>query len=639
MLSRDDKILERFLTESRLHLASVENDLLELEQQGDNIDYELVNCVFRAIHAVKGGAFFFGLENLGDLSHHLEVVLDRIRRGELTLTADIISLMLSGAEQLNLMLDNVDNIDAFDVSDIDRSIEELLFVTFSEEEKVESNSFVDIKFPSGKKIFTVNKYDFLRAAETEKGGGNVYLLTYDLIQDLEQKDKTPWEVISELLQICVFIDSKVDIESIGTLESDLPTSIPFYVLISTVIEQHLLCDFISIDSRNVFHVRKDGIIENIHQENGTELVESIMDYFLPDLSSQSETVGARGYELSDSSFELLKKHTAILNKLGRMLKTSCNCASRDMIIQLNAEINGLIGELSRVEEVNKSTGTSREQEKNNKDDIIERLSLIVFKNGVSFLALPLLLVDRLEKISADKLQSVVNGVLSYKEKDIELILSSQLCAAAALIESDEYIVAVIRGPSRDFGVVFNSIFTISNASSVIYPADKEHKNIIGTVVLSDCRIWLLDLHSFILSYAAERAVDMTSINADVKCVLLLDNSEFFLKYIRKVLQQYGLIVYIAKNKEEVYETLEEYGDDIGLILCGLNFPEKNILNFVQGLKDKKPYSEIRIIGLTTLVGEEKKFARLDKSRLIGEYIPKLDFCTIISECYTAVSEI
>ncbi len=639
MLSQDDKILERFLAESREHLASVENDLLELEQQGDDIDYELVNCIFRTIHAVKGGAFFFGLEKLGDLSRHLEVILDRIRRGELTLTADVIAILLSGSEQLNLMLDNIDNLDSFNISDIDRSIEELLFVTFSEEEKLESSSFIDIKFPDGKKIFTVNKYDFLRAAETEKGGANVYLLSYDLIQDLEQKNKTPWEVISELLQICVFIDSKVDIDSIGTLDSDLPTSIPFYVLISTVIEQHLLCDLISIDARSVFHVRKDGIIENLSYENKSELVESIMDYFLTGSPSVNAQTGNKSLRLSEESLEYLKRHTAILKQLGQMLKSNCNCSNRDLIIKLNAEIGGIFSELSGVVRVNQSADTGQAREGSIQDGATERMSLIVFKNGSVLLALPLLLIERLEKIGAGKLQAAADGLLSYNGKKIELISSSEICEDAVLEDGAEYIVAVLRGQRRNYGIIFNSIFTISNTSTPIYSVEPVKANIVGTVVLDGCMVRLLDLHRLIMPTPVEQMSVTASAGADVKCVLLLDNSNLFLGYIKGILQKYGLIVYLAKNRQEVYETLEEYGDDVGLILCGLNFPEKNILSFIQSLKDKKLYPDIRIIALTMLVGEEKKFLRLDKNKLISGYIPKMDFYNIVNECYTPVTEV
>ena len=46
MLSRDDEVLNCFFEESSEQLANVGDDLLE-QQQGDDIDSELANCIFR----------------------------------------------------------------------------------------------------------------------------------------------------------------------------------------------------------------------------------------------------------------------------------------------------------------------------------------------------------------------------------------------------------------------------------------------------------------------------------------------------------------------------------------------------------------------------------------------------------------
>ena len=51
----DREIIAEFVTESREHLADIENQLLAIEAAGAEADSELVNTVFRAIHSIKGG--------------------------------------------------------------------------------------------------------------------------------------------------------------------------------------------------------------------------------------------------------------------------------------------------------------------------------------------------------------------------------------------------------------------------------------------------------------------------------------------------------------------------------------------------------------------------------------------------------
>ena len=85
MMSLDDQeLLAEFRQESLEHLADVEGQLLAIELGGANIDVDLVNTVFRAIHSIKGASGFLGLTTISELSHHLENVLNLMRNRELT---------------------------------------------------------------------------------------------------------------------------------------------------------------------------------------------------------------------------------------------------------------------------------------------------------------------------------------------------------------------------------------------------------------------------------------------------------------------------------------------------------------------------------------------------------------------------
>ena len=60
MFEDNQELLNEFVIESREGLAEIESDLLAIEACGDNIDIDLVNKVFRAIHSIKGAAGFMG---------------------------------------------------------------------------------------------------------------------------------------------------------------------------------------------------------------------------------------------------------------------------------------------------------------------------------------------------------------------------------------------------------------------------------------------------------------------------------------------------------------------------------------------------------------------------------------------------
>ena len=91
-----------FFEETGEHLASMENLLLGLDIADP--DAEQLNAVFRAAHSIKGSAGTFGFTDMADVTHILENLLDRIRKGELALKNEMIDAFLDAGDVLKGML-------------------------------------------------------------------------------------------------------------------------------------------------------------------------------------------------------------------------------------------------------------------------------------------------------------------------------------------------------------------------------------------------------------------------------------------------------------------------------------------------------------------------------------------------------
>jgi two-component system chemotaxis sensor kinase CheA len=92
-----------FFEESAEHLAAMESLLLDLDI--DNPDSEQLNAIFRAAHSIKGSAGTFGFNDLAETTHILENLLDRIRKHELGLRADMVDAFLECGDRLREMLE------------------------------------------------------------------------------------------------------------------------------------------------------------------------------------------------------------------------------------------------------------------------------------------------------------------------------------------------------------------------------------------------------------------------------------------------------------------------------------------------------------------------------------------------------
>jgi len=79
-------------------LADLERQLTAL-QEGE-VDDEVLNAAFRAIHSIKGGAGAFGFAELVAFAHVFETVLDRMRGHELDTSSANIALMIRAADTL-----------------------------------------------------------------------------------------------------------------------------------------------------------------------------------------------------------------------------------------------------------------------------------------------------------------------------------------------------------------------------------------------------------------------------------------------------------------------------------------------------------------------------------------------------------
>ena len=115
-----------FFDETDEHLATMESLLLALDIAQP--DEEALNAIFRAAHSIKGGSATFGFSDLTELTHVLENLLDRIRKGTLALTMPMVDAFLHAKDVLQALLATHrggDPVPEDDVMEAKRALDEL----------------------------------------------------------------------------------------------------------------------------------------------------------------------------------------------------------------------------------------------------------------------------------------------------------------------------------------------------------------------------------------------------------------------------------------------------------------------------------------------------------------------------------
>ncbi|MCD6292732.1 MAG: Hpt domain-containing protein, partial [Deltaproteobacteria bacterium] len=229
----DDETLQEYISESLEHLADIEQDLLTIEEGGADIDEEVVNRVFRAAHSLKGGAGFLALDTIKELAHKIENVLDMMRNREITPNPEIINILLNSFDKLRDLINNSDTSNEEDIDEFVVALVGLTTAHLAPDEQASVSNMIPITKNDGSTIFEVPEIDLSQA---KKGGQTLYLLEYDLIHDVYQHGKTPMEIIKNVMDLGTIIETLIDIDRVGTLDDELINSIPFYMLISSIIE-------------------------------------------------------------------------------------------------------------------------------------------------------------------------------------------------------------------------------------------------------------------------------------------------------------------------------------------------------------------------------------------------------------------
>lgn len=97
--------MSMFLEESMDNLQTLNESLLQLEQEPENIDK--LNEIFRVAHTIKGMAATMGFNEMAELTHKMEDVLSQFREGKLKVTQQVVTVLFKCLDTLEQMVNNI----------------------------------------------------------------------------------------------------------------------------------------------------------------------------------------------------------------------------------------------------------------------------------------------------------------------------------------------------------------------------------------------------------------------------------------------------------------------------------------------------------------------------------------------------
>jgi two-component system chemotaxis sensor kinase CheA len=96
--------IQVFRTEAAELFEQIESGLLDLLH--DLSDQDQIDAVFRGLHTLKGSGAMFGFEALAAFTHHCETAFDRVRKGEVPATSELIAAVLAAQDHMRALVEN-----------------------------------------------------------------------------------------------------------------------------------------------------------------------------------------------------------------------------------------------------------------------------------------------------------------------------------------------------------------------------------------------------------------------------------------------------------------------------------------------------------------------------------------------------
>ncbi|AZS23024.1 chemotaxis protein CheA [Caulobacter sp. FWC26] len=115
---------ETFRQEAQELLEQIEQGLLDLaDRPGDR---DLIDAVFRALHTLKGSGAMFGFDALAAFTHHCETAFDRVRKGEVAASAQLVAAVLAAQDHMRALAEGrpvAEGLDKALLSDLQKAID------------------------------------------------------------------------------------------------------------------------------------------------------------------------------------------------------------------------------------------------------------------------------------------------------------------------------------------------------------------------------------------------------------------------------------------------------------------------------------------------------------------------------------
>lgn len=213
-----NQYIDIFVEEAKEHLQSLNDSLLALEQDVSNL--ALIDEIFRVAHTLKGMSGTMGFENMANLTHEMENVLDGIRDGKIVINSDVIDIIFECFDALDASVNHIIDTGTEDATDYGDLINRLTNINNRDNSSSAASS-------KDREDIKLNQYVVNVIKEAKEKDLHAYKINISLSPECMLKSARAFIIFSTLEKLGDIIYSNPSVEDIEDEKFDFDFTIIF----------------------------------------------------------------------------------------------------------------------------------------------------------------------------------------------------------------------------------------------------------------------------------------------------------------------------------------------------------------------------------------------------------------------------
>ena len=260
----------------------------------------------------------------------------------------------------------------------------------------------------------------------------------------------------------------------------------------------------------------------------------------------------------------------------------------------------------------------------------DKQALLIFRSSEDEqFGVPLNQVERIEKIKRSDVEDLGGKrIIKYRGGSLSLMCIDDVAMVNPIADHDDLLVIVFNIASRPVGLLAIGPVDALEIDADIDDVTLKQAGIMGSSIIDNHTTLLVNVFELTQTLFPDWFVDKEIFEYDENSeitpptILIAEDSNFFRNQVKGYMVESGYNVIEGEDGQIAWDLLQENFDDITLVVTDIEMPNMNGFELTEKIKSDSRYSNLPVIALTTLAGEED-VAR-GKAVGVDEYHIKLD---------------